>query len=140
MFKWSREEEQQSKPKQDDISHLLGDDSEEDISLPGDNEKLEPTPNDNPQNTQSEDPDRQGVIREVPNAHLVYKRKTSDNTFEELWIYNIGKQQDELTIRKAILAGTDIPTDKTASPEGDQSYDVWAAGNAELLHIKGLPQ
>lgn len=87
----------------------------------------------------SQDPDKQGLIRQVDKAHLVFKRQTEDGTYEELWIYNIGKLQDELQIRKAVLAGTDIPPGKTRSPDGLQTYDIWSAGNAEVLHVKGLP-
>lgn len=88
-----------------------------------------------------EDPNRQGVIRTVPNAHLVYKRTTPDGTFEELWIYNTGgSMQDELNIRRNILAGTDIPKNKVKSPDGKQHYDVWTIGNAQILNIHGLVQ
>lgn len=86
----------------------------------------------------SEDPNRQGLIRTVKGAHLVYKRQGEDGTFEELWIYNISTLQDELTIRKAILSGTDIPTNKSSSPDGSQQYAMWCAGNAEMLLITGL--
>lgn len=92
-------------------------------------------------NIDNEDPNRQGVIRTVPKAHLVYKRQTSDGTYEELWIYTTGgSMQDELTIRRAILAGTDIPANKVKSPDGSQSYEIWTVGNGQLLNIKGLPQ
>lgn len=87
----------------------------------------------------AEDPNRQGVVRTVKGAHMVYKRQTEDGTYEELWIYNIGNMRDELQVRKAILAGTDIPTNKTVSPDGSQQYELWSAGNAEVLQIKGLP-
>ena len=87
----------------------------------------------------TEDPDRQGVIRAVKKAHLVYKRESGDGGFEELWVYNVGTMKDELETRKAILAGTDIPPGKTASPDGTQTYSIWSTGNAELLSIKGLP-
>lgn len=86
-----------------------------------------------------EDPDHQGLIRAVKNAHLIYKRKAEDGTFEELWIYNISSLRDEFTVRKAILAGTDIPVAKTRSPDGQQTYSLWSAGNAEMMHIEGLP-
>lgn len=143
MFKWSREEEQQSTPKDqnDSLSHLLGGDDQQDNK---DDQQQDQNGDDQQQGSEQQsdqdNSDRQGVIRDVPGAHLVYKRKTSDNTFDELWIYNIGKTQDELQIRKAIIAGTDIPVSKTSSPDGNQSYQVWAAGNAELLNIVGLPQ
>lgn len=87
----------------------------------------------------TDDPNRQGLIRTVKHAHLVYKRETEEGTFEELWIYNVTTLRDEMTVKKAILAGTDIPTNKMQSPDGSQSYESWSAGNAELLMIKGLP-
>lgn len=87
-----------------------------------------------------EDPNRQGLIRAVKGAHLVYKRSVDDGAFEELWIYNVSTLRDEITIRKAILAGTDIPVNKAQSPDGSQSFETWSAGNAELMLIKGLQQ
>jgi hypothetical protein len=87
----------------------------------------------------TEDPDRQGLIRTVKDAHLVYKRNTEDGTFEELWVYNVSTLRDELNVKKAILAGTDIPPNKTASPDGSQTYEIWSAGNAEMILIRGLP-
>lgn len=88
-----------------------------------------------------EDPDRQGLIRVVPGAHLVYKRVNEEGTFEELWIYNIPENDlnGELEIRRAIIAGTDIPRNKTQSEDGVQSYELWTAGNAQLIKIVGLP-
>lgn len=87
----------------------------------------------------TENPDRSGLIRTVKNAHLVYKRETEEGTFEELWVYNITNMRDEQATKRAILAGTDIPLNKTTSPDGSQSYEIWASGNAEMLHITGLP-
>lgn len=87
----------------------------------------------------TEDPDRQGVIRAVKGAHLVYKRESQDGGFEELWIYNVDNLQDEMTIRKAILSGTDIPMNSSSSPDGSQTYKMWSAGNAEMILISGLP-
>lgn len=89
---------------------------------------------------QIDDPDYQGFIRTVPNAHLVFKRQQPDGTFNELWIYNIGNDfRKELEIRKGILAGTDIPLNKMKSPDGGQMYELWTAGNAQLMHITGIP-
>lgn len=90
-------------------------------------------------NHATDDPDKQGVIRSVDKAHLVYKRGSEDGGFEELWVYNIGTLKDDLDVRKAILSGTDIPTNQTTSKDGSQSYTMWSAGNAELIHITGLP-
>lgn len=86
----------------------------------------------------TDDPNRQGTIRAVKKAHLVYKRE-GDDGFEELWVYNVGSMKDELDVRKAILAGTDIKPGKTASDDGSQTYSIWSAGNAEVLRITGLP-
>lgn len=90
----------------------------------------------------NEDPDRQGIIRTVAGAHLVYKRRTEENTFDELWIYNVGKNsyQQSMHTRKAILAGTDIKPGQTHSEDNKQHYEIWTAGNAELIKITGLPQ
>lgn len=86
----------------------------------------------------TDDPNRQGTIRAVKKAHLVYKRE-GDDGFEELWVYNVGSMKDELDVRKAILAGTDIKPGKTTSDDGSQTYSIWSAGNAEVLRITGLP-
>lgn len=87
-----------------------------------------------------DDPDLQGVIRTVPSAHLIYKRQQEDGTFNELWQYNIGKDfRKELEIRRSILAGTDIPPNKMASPDDTQTFELWTAGNAQVMHIRGLP-
>lgn len=89
---------------------------------------------------EDEDPNRQGLIRTIDDAHLVYKRRSPDSTYEELWIYNINDKIDsELEIRRAILAGTDIPQGKKHSDDGTQFYTLTTLGNAQLLHITGLP-
>jgi len=87
----------------------------------------------------SENPNRQGLIRVVKGAHLVYKRETENGTFDELWMYNIVSLRDELKLKKMILAGTDIPPAQTQSDDGSQTYEIWSAGNAELILIRGLP-
>ena len=94
---------------------------------------------DDEQQEEPQDPNKQGLIRAVKNAHLVYKRETEDGTFEELWLYNVTTLRDELIVRKAILAGTDIPPNKMTSPDGSQVYTMWSAGNAELVLVSGLP-
>lgn len=86
-----------------------------------------------------EDPDRMGDIRSVKGAHLVFKRQNNDGSFTELWIYNIGKHiNDTLTIKRAILAGTDIPEGKLRSEDGKQIYTLSTLGNAQMLSIDGL--
>ncbi len=87
-----------------------------------------------------DNPHRAGFIRTVDNAHLIYKRQVENGTYEELWIYNIQTNtNDELEIRRNILAGTDIPVKKTKSPDGVQSYTSTTMGNAQMLKITGLP-
>ncbi len=87
-----------------------------------------------------DDPDFQGAIRTVSNSHLVYKRQQEDGTFHELWQYNLGDDfKKELTVRRAILAGTDIPINKMRSPDNSQSYELWTIGNGQLLQVRGLP-
>lgn len=86
------------------------------------------------------DPNRQGLIRTVQGAHLVYKRKEEDGTYDELWVFKTGSDmKDALKVRRAILAGTDIPPKSTKSQDGSQSYTLTSLGNGQLLHIKGLP-
>ena len=87
-----------------------------------------------------DDQDYQGVIRTIPNSHLVSKRQQEDGTFIELWQYNIGDDfKKELKQRRAILAGTDIPINKMRSPDSSQTYELWTIGNGQLLKIQGLP-
>jgi hypothetical protein len=119
-----------------DPSDEMGDETGEEMPLDGEDEHPEL---DGIADDATDDPNRQGLIRTVKGAHLVYKRETEEGSFEELWIYNVSTLRDELIVKKAILAGTDIPTNKMQSPDGDQTYEIWSAGNAELLMIKGLP-
>ncbi len=90
-------------------------------------------------NKATENPNKQGAIRTVSNAHLVYKREQKDGTYEELWMYKIDDMRKALDIRRDIVAGTDIPVNKMTSPDGDQSYTIWSVGNVEMLNIEGLP-
>ena len=84
--------------------------------------------------------DYQGLIRKVPQAHLVYKRQDKTGTFEELWIYKIKQNmKGDYEIRNAILAGSDIPKNKTKSDDGEQVYELWSVGNVQFLNLKGLP-
>lgn len=86
-----------------------------------------------------EDPDRMGDIRTVKGAHLVYKRQENDGSFKELWIYNIGDHiNNAIEIKRAILAGTDIPEGKLRSEDGKQIYTLTTMGNAQMLSIDGL--
>ena len=87
---------------------------------------------------EDENVEREGVIRTVANAHLIYKQQTETGSFDELWIYNTGKGNDELDIKRDILAGTDIPPKKTKSPDGSQTFTITTMGNAQYLHLTGL--
>jgi len=88
---------------------------------------------------QDTDPNNSKVIRTVKGAHLVYKKPSTDGAFEELWIFPLDKAKDDITVRKAILAGTDIPSGEISSQDGKQSYVIWTVGNAQMIHITGLP-
>lgn len=84
-------------------------------------------------------PNFQGMIRTVHNAHLIYKRKTSDGLYDELWIYNVDRtKSNEYKIRNDILRGTDIPPHDTSSEDGTQSYELWTCGNGQMMLITGL--
>jgi hypothetical protein len=86
------------------------------------------------------DPDFQGVIRTVTGACLVYKRKTEDGSFEELWVYNVGKSmRTEVKIRRSIMAGTDIPMQDISSQDGAQTAETTTVGNVQFLKLSGLP-
>ncbi len=86
----------------------------------------------------TENPDKQGAIRFVPGAHLVYKRQSKDGTYEELWMYKNEDVKKALGTRRDIISGTDIPVNKSVSDDNLQSYTIWTTGNVEILHITGL--
>ena len=118
------------------------DDDELKVVGPGYSPETPESPEDEtPEVQEWEDPDRQGAIRVIKNAHLVYKRQQEDGTFEEMWIYKIGDDfASEIDVRNDILAGTDIPPNKTKSPDGSQQYTLSTMGDAQILQITGLPQ
>ena len=103
-----------------------------------DNEIPEEEPEEIPE---SDDPNRQGIIRVVANAHLIYKRQNEEGGYDELWIYNTAEGvKTDLEVRRDILAGTDIQPKKTRSEDGTQEYRLSNMGNAQILEITGLPQ
>lgn len=126
-----------------------GGEGEEDLlkGLPGDERPInvdeletDEVDMDNAEDAEPIDPDKQGIIRFIKGARLVYKRVTDEGTFEELWVYNTGKPtRSEFEIRKDILAGTDIPLDSTASEDGSQTYTMWTSGDVQMIKIEGLP-
>ena len=129
--------------KDDDDSKMqAGEEFGEDpnIKATAQEEPVDDMPEEVPEDDPNGDPDRAGTIRHVKDAHLVYKRRNEEGTFDELWIYNVSNDmKDELTIRRAILAGTDIAKNKTKSEDGNQNYTLSTLGNAQYLQITGLP-
>ena len=119
-------------------------DSEEDMPLELEDGK-DDSPIDNPNEIEDndkepEDENFQGIIRTVPGACLVYKRRDEKNTYEELWIYNAGGRdiKPEMKIRSSILAGTDVDPKTQRSSDGQQTAETISVGNVQFLHIKGL--
>lgn len=133
--------DEEPNPDDEDVEGLnfeddddLGEFDDENTDL----DSLEGDPEEVPEEEQ--DPDRAGVIRYVKGAHLVYKREQEDGTYEEMWIYNSGEFKKDMDVKKAIVAGTDIPPNSTRSHDGSQELKMWSAGNADIIVIKGLPQ
>lgn len=85
--------------------------------------------------------DFQGMIRTVHGACLVYKRKNENDSFDELWIYNVGKNlKKETQIRRAIISGTDINPDTQMSDDGVQKAKTLTIGNVQYLNLLNIPQ
>lgn len=94
--------------------------------------------NDEPK--EPEDPDKQGLIRTISGAHLIYKREGHNGTFTEMWMVRVGpNHRDEEKIRSAILDGTDIDQRLGASTNGEQTYEIWTCNDRQILKISGLP-
>lgn len=103
----------------------------------GDNKK---SSDDKKDDKKKENPDKQGVLRKIQNAHLIYKRQDVDGTYTELWTYDIQKGvKDEFNIRNAILNGTDIDHKTGSSPDNVQRYELWTSGPRQFMQITGLP-
>lgn len=111
----------------------FGNEFENDFGQPEDETDIQADPSE-------KDANFQGNIRTVAGANLVYKRRHEDGNFEELWIYNVGDDiAKESKLRRAILAGTDIPSNSTESDDGNQQSSTDTVGNVQFLHITGLP-
>lgn len=118
----------------------LGDEPVEGEPAPFGDEETMPFGDEEP--AAGEDPNFQGTIRTVKGACLVYKRKDESGTFEELWIYNVGKgygSDQSMRIRKSILSGTDIEETGTQSEDGSQEASSYSIGNVQYLQLRGLP-
>ena len=100
------------------------------------------SPEQNAQEEEEEQDDNfQGLIRTVRGACLVYKRKTDDGTYDELWIYNVGDNvKTETRIRNGILSGTDINPNTHMSDDQTQKSKTTTIGNVQYLLISGLDQ
>lgn len=108
--------------------------------MPGDGPDGVAFGNDAASDESEEDPDRQGTIRTVKGAKMIYKRQQPDGTFSEMWAYNVGQGLHEtLSVKRAILSGTDIPENHFESADGKQRYKIVTMGNAQLIKIEGLP-
>lgn len=87
-----------------------------------------------------QDQNYQGNVRSIPGTFLVYKREAEDSTFEELWLYNVGKDiKHEMKLRRAILSGTDISPQTGRSKDGKQTAKITSLGNVQFLNVFGVP-
>ena len=116
---------------------LVGDPDEIDVKGGGDSESDED--NIDSEDNISKSGKYEGVVRAVKGAYLVSKKKTPDDTYTEVWLYNIGKKFEiESNIRKTILSGTDIDPIKNFSEDGSQEAVLKTVGNVQFLTLTGL--
>lgn len=80
----------------------------------------------------------QGSVRRVSRAKLLWKKKEGDGTFTERWMYLAQSISDLVEIKRKILAGTDIPVNKTTSPDGHQGFVMEQFGDCVFLTINGV--
>jgi hypothetical protein len=132
----SEEESYDSIDSSEEQSDPALDDDSDDVSMDVDGEDLGDEEADD---AEPEDPNRQGSIRYVEDAHLVYKRQGADGSYEELWIYTSDDDvRRDFRIKKAIIAGTDIPEGEVATEDGNTSYTETRIGNLVYIEITGL--
>lgn len=113
-----------------DIGDIMGGEKSQDNAGDNDDEM-----ENEPKSTQYD-----GIIRSVKGAYLVSKKQQPDETFTEVWIYNVGdKYDEEANIRKNILSGTDIDPTKNFSEDGSQEAVIKSMGNIQYLTVVGLP-
>lgn len=126
--------------KSDEKSTNSNDKEEKDIKKDDITSDKDEKSSDDKKEDKKENPDKQGVIRNIKNAHLIYKRQDVDGTYIELWAYDINKGlKDEFNIRNAILNGTDIDHKTGSSPDNVQRYELWTSNNRQFMQITGLP-
>ena len=129
-------EEKDNDQKNDQKENKKSDDNIIDLSSKKSDKKDK---SEDDESNENNDPDREGVIRTVKNAHLIYKRRDVDGTYTELWAYDIDRGfKDEYDIRDAILNGTDISHKTGLSSDEQQSFDLWTCGGRQMMRIKGL--
>jgi hypothetical protein len=148
MFGYEQEETDQKiqRTSTDDPNQENNPDSFEDKqqgrnTMEDDPNNMEDSMQDDPNNME-EDPERQGNVRYVKDAHLVSRRENEDGQFEELWIFNTGsgaKRRSDFIIQD-ILKGTDIPPNEISSDDGSQDYLTWNVGNVQMVKVRGLPE
>lgn len=134
------EKEDDKKDKSDKEVIDLTDKNQTDTASDENNSDKDQSENSSDEKTdEKENPDKQGLIRTIKGAHLIYKRKNGDGTFSELWIYSIHKGlKDEFAIRNAILDGTDIDQKTGQSKDEKQTYDLWTCNDRQMMKISGL--
>lgn len=116
----------------------LDDDGSMDEPLDGSGEADESL-GDEEEEQSEEDPNFQGVIRTVKGANLVYKRANQTNSFDELWVMNVGNDmKKESQTKRAVLAGTDIQPNGESS-DGKQNMELYSVGNVQFISLTGLP-
>lgn len=80
----------------------------------------------------------EGPARRVPRAKMLWKKKEDDGTFTERWMYLAQSIDDLVSIKRKILAGTDIPVNKTMSPDGKQGFVLEQFGDIVWITINGV--
>jgi hypothetical protein len=137
-FDFGQDKEQQQAQDQQDSQDSFDIDDDSGYSDEDLNDTEQPLDD---QDQEAGNPDLQGQIRSVTGAVLVYKRQNQDGTYNELWIYTVGKDvKSEFAIRRAILSGTDIDPNKQESDDGSQRANTSTVGNVQFIQITGLPQ
>ncbi len=128
--------------KGDDEDFSFGDESNNDSEIEKEGEDFFDEDGDEFGDEEDQESDRQGDVRYVKGAHLVFRREDpEEGTFEELWIFNTGKDAERKSdsILRDILSGTEIDPSQIRSEDGTQTYSAWSVGNAQMVHVKGLP-
>ncbi len=143
-YEFDNDEQSEEEPTEDDDYVYPGDEEEDPES--GDLENSDSSDIESDQEEEdivdvaTENPSMQGLIRNVPGAKLISKRKQPDDTYTELWMYTVTDVKKGIGVRNEILSGTDIPIHRTTSDDEIQSYSSWSTGNIEMIEIKGIEQ